>query len=260
MDFQTIFDELSEVIRGTKLLIDYYNDKSSLKSTIYGCIDWAGSAPQDRELVEKKFINVNLPQKVYFNSQYLILCASYENFIISFLKCILLKISETKDFSKIPHALRNINTSYSGSLLSSITGEKKSHVRFKTEDLIKNLYLLNSKDNSFKLNIEIAELVPSVLLFEKVIDFIQKCDLEIGWTDITDNTIFKDEYKGNKTERKNIAVNMHKDIYRIRNRIAHTGCSSAVVIGELEDLLKFLTPFNKSLINVVETEINKVYL
>lgn len=257
--FQLIFDEFNEVIEGVQLLIEYYENKSTLKSTIYKCIDWKGSQPSDRKILEDKFIKVVFPQNVYFNSQYMILCASYESFLKSCLKQTLLSISGTRNSSKISHSLKNLNISYSGNLLSTLTGEKKTSVVFNPTQLIENLYLLENKDNSFSLNSEIADLVPSVLLFEKVLEFLNKCELKIDWVNITDDETFKDIYQGNKTERKNLAEKMHQDLYRNRNNIAHQGCGASVINGDLKDLIKFLKPFSKSLLNVVDKLIKDKY-
>lgn len=258
--FDTITDEFHQVIEEVKVCLAYYSYSKELKALIPSSLNQREDLKYNNDKI-KKILKTNLPQTIYHNSLFMILCASYEKFLTSILTQTIISINKSTSYSDLPEKLKNMNIRYTGSILGAYGEGKASHSSINYINLIKNLSSCKSDPDNFAINKEIILYVKGILNFVSFSDFLKKCELNLDILEFSNNKIFSDSFEGitRKKERETIAKTNQQNIYRTRNNIAHIGHCVDATPGRLKETLDFLKPFSASISCEISSAIKERY-
>jgi len=258
--FQIITDEFHQVIDSINICLKHYSESKRLKSLIPASLNHGEGLEYNNKQI-KEIISITLPQTIYHNSLYMILCASYEKFLTSVLSETITSINKSSNYSNLPTKLKNMNIRYSGSILGAYGEGKPTHSSINYLNIIDNLSTCESNSDQFIINKEIILYVKGILNFDSFSDFLKKCDLNLNISVFSDNKIYVDSFseRTRKGEREDIARKNHDKIYRTRNNIAHNGFCVDATPEILKEILGFLEPFSESISSEISEAIKQRY-
>jgi len=256
----TIKIHFHSVISEIKACVDYYSNKGEVINAIKSSLRDDEGARYHKEVIESKFVRIKFSSDIYYNSFFVLLCASYENYLMETLKESLNRLSTCKHKSLIPERLKRMNTKFSGSLLSTLD-KKPSHLKIDYNEIIENLNKGIDGKGEYQFNKEIVFYVKGILRLESFIDFLDKFDLELNIEKFANTAEFKSyfEERNRESERISEIENQHDSIFRIRNSIAHNGYSSDITKEKLVDTIVFLEAFTNGVSKLIEDSILDKY-
>ncbi|MFD1550751.1 hypothetical protein DNU06_05885 [Putridiphycobacter roseus] len=256
----TIKINFHSVISEIKGCVDYYSNKGEVTNAIKSSLRNDEGVRYHKSVIEDKFIKVKFSSDIYYNSFFVLLCASYENFLTETLKESLNRLSVCKNKSLIPEKLKRMNTKFSGSLLTTLD-KKPSHLKIDYNEIIENLNKGIDGKGEYQFNKEIVFYVKGILKLESFIDFLDKFDLELKIDKFANTEEFKSYFKERNRESERVLEieNKHNSIFRIRNNIAHNGRSADVTKEKLIEVLNFLEAFTNGLSNLIDNSIKLKY-
>lgn len=256
-----IKDNLHSIISEIRSCIDFYANKGEVTNAIKSSLRNDEGVKYHKSVIDEKFVKINFSSDVYYNSFFVLLCASYENYLTETLKESLNKLNDCENKVLIPEKLKRMNTKYSGSLLTTLDN-RPSYLRIDYNEIIENLATGIKVDKKFIFNKEIVFYVKAILKFESFIEFLEKFELELNLGKFADTVEFKSYFKERNTKAERILEieNFHSTIFRIRNNIAHNGHSADVTKNKLVETIEFLEPFTNGVSKLIEDSIQEKYL
>ena len=211
-----IKNNLHSVISEVKACVDFYSTKGEVTNAIKSSLRNDEGVNYYKSIIDEKFVKVNLNTDIYYNSFFVLLCASYENYLTETLKESLNRLNDCDNKSLIPERLKGKNIRYSGSLLTTLD-EKPSHFKIDYNEIIKNLAEGLEGDEKYKFNKEIVFYVKAILKFENFLKFLDNFELDLNLSKIADTDEFKSYFneRNSRAERIGEIEKFHNDIFRI---------------------------------------------
>ena len=157
-----------------------------------------------------------------------------------------LKMIEAK--GEIPVQLVDKNIQLSGIAMSTIFSPI-THLKIDYNRICRNLGTIPSKEESIKLNYDIAYFIKNVLELDNLFKFLSICQIKINWDEMGKEKEIQAILKTRQTREttRTLKTELVKYI-DARNRIAHTGMSpSDITFPELKDSVKLISILSKFL-------------
>lgn len=256
----TIKNNLHYKINSINSCIEFYSNKGEVVSAIKSSLTSNEGFEYYKKIIDDKFVKLKIDSDIYFNSFFVLLCASYESFLTETLKELLNILNNCSNKSIIPDKLKKLNLRYSGSLLTTLDNSP-SHLRIDYKEIIENLAFGVNKTENYKFNKDIVFYVKGILNFDNFIDFVDKFELDLKIEDFADTAEFKSFFSsGSRTsERSSEISTQHQFIFRTRNNIAHNGFSTDVTKEKLVESLNFIEKFSEGVSNLLLQKIQSKY-
>lgn len=198
----------------------------------------------------KKFLEIgDYPEQQHCNSYFVSLVAGFEEFLRKTLEtAVKVRARTAKDFDELGTSVHDLHMKATGFLLTLKSNPPQQLRSLDFFQVCRNIGTCFPGTTSFTLNPEAISIQSSLLDLESFMDVLNKFQYKISWDILGADVEVKKcmGVKGTRDSAKSLKQSLTKMV-RQRNRVAHTGSSSDITPGVLEEYLASLVALARAI-------------
>jgi hypothetical protein len=249
-EFDLALDDLSSIF-------DFVRSAVRLRPRLSGMLNWGPMSPEEKALARSFLGQQTAEESLLYRGMVVSLAGAFEQFVRRILRDGVLAISgKGADYDSLDARIRKENLYRTGVALGTIH-EPLDYLDLDYELLAKNLGTCFAGSPQVLLNAEAFAIFLSIISPKNLEDALGRIGVALQWDDFGKVAEVQAalEKKGTRDTAKAVEASL-KRFGQMRNRIAHSGSSGAVVTElDFEQLLKFFRVFGKRLAAVAEAGI-----